>query len=98
MATRSRLLLTSLKLGTGSFTLLGLDPLAGAPFHAYFGDDQPSLGILSTLLTTPGAVLLSEDVAAQAGLFPCAPTDISETCRIADVGISAIGNGNFSWV
>ncbi len=74
--------LTSPELGAGSFTLLGLDPLAEAPFRAYFGGEQPSLEILSTLLTTPGAVLLSEDVAAQAGLSPCTPTAISETCRL----------------
>ncbi len=79
---RSHLPLTSPEFRTGFFTLLGLDPLAKAPFRAYFRGKQPSLEIFSTLLTTPSAVLLSEDMAAQAGLSPCAPAAISETCRL----------------
>ncbi|GAB4525855.1 MAG: FtsX-like permease family protein [Anaerolineales bacterium] len=74
--------LTSAQLGGDSFTLLGLDPLAEAPFRAYFGGQQPVLETLAVLLTVPDAVLVSEDVAARYGLSPCDPSRPAAACRL----------------
>ena len=53
--------------------LLGIDPLAEAPFRSYLGADGPtdaSPSMLTNLLTRPNSVLISQDVATDYGLQP----------------------------
>lgn len=57
--------------GGEALTLLGVDPLAEAPFRAFLGADAGGDDdLLTTLLTVPDAVLLSQDLAARLGLAP----------------------------
>ncbi len=57
------------RLGDRPFRLLGVDPFVEAPFRNYLAGDQaaPIQG-LTAFFTTPGAILLSSDVAGQYGL------------------------------
>jgi putative ABC transport system permease protein len=59
-------------LDTQPMRLLGVDPFAEPPFRAYLGPgDQsqaPAGSFLAELMTTPGTVLMSSDVAARYGL------------------------------
>ena len=58
-------------LGSQPLQLLGIDPFADAPFRDYLGaGGQPDLAALTSLLTRPGAVLLSSDLAARYNLRP----------------------------
>jgi putative ABC transport system permease protein len=65
------------QLGNQPVQLLGIDPFAEPPFRSYLGDragtgdsarPAPLTGDLVAFLTRPGAVLISEDLAEQAGL------------------------------
>src|SRR5439155_3857000 len=60
------------------FRLLGIDPLADAPFRPYSGSDAggPGLRGLRALLTEPGAVLLLRETATELGLHPGATLDL----------------------
>ena len=59
------------------FQLLGIDPLADAPFRPYSGRDAgPGLRGLRALLTEPGAVLLLRETATELGLHPGATLDL----------------------
>jgi putative ABC transport system permease protein len=62
---------TSPTLGNRPFQVLGIDPFAEAPFRSYLDarSNFSETGLLS-FLTQPGAVLLSEPVAARYQLFP----------------------------
>ena len=60
------------QLGEVPFTLLGIDPFAEAPFRSYLGaQNQPRLETIASLLTVPGAILLSAPTAQRYGLQPC---------------------------
>ena len=69
------------------FTLLGIDPFAEAPFRSYLGagdaEQGPPMEAIASLLTVPGAVLLSAPTAEHYGLLPCAPDDIHDSCRLS---------------
>jgi putative ABC transport system permease protein len=49
-------------------TLVGLDPLSEAPFRAYVDLSAPREVDLSRFMTLPGAVAMSEDLAAELGV------------------------------
>lgn len=57
-------------LGGQTLTLLGLDPFAEPPFRGFLGAGGGGDEALTAFLVEPGAVLLSEAVAARAGLAP----------------------------
>lgn len=57
-------------LGGQTLTLLGLDPFAEPPFRGFLGPGGGGDEALTAFLVEPGAVLLSEAVAARAGLAP----------------------------
>jgi putative ABC transport system permease protein len=56
------------ELGAQPMRLVGLDLLAEAPFRSYFGNDEPLDARSVQFLTDPGAVVLSQEVAARYGL------------------------------
>ncbi len=59
---------TSPQLGGRPLTLLGTDPFVEAPFRGYLATEQgASLANLTTFLSRPGAVLLSQEVADRYG-------------------------------
>jgi putative ABC transport system permease protein len=64
------------QLGEIPFTLLGIDPLAEAPFRSYLGAPAggTSLETIAPLLLVPGSVLLSAPTAERYNLQPC-PAD-----------------------
>jgi putative ABC transport system permease protein len=65
------------------FTLLGIDPFAEAPFRSYLGSGgQSRLESVASLLTVPGAVLLSAPTAEHYGLQPCPPEELDNSCRL----------------
>lgn len=74
-------------LGGESLTLLGVDPLAESPFRDFLA---PAAGAaqddasLEALLATPGGVVVSEDMAARAGLEPGDPVPIDVGGRLVD--------------
>jgi putative ABC transport system permease protein len=71
------------QLGEVPFTLLGIDPLAEAPFRSYLGaGQQPPLEAIAPLLTVPGGILLSAPTAGRYGLQPCSPTALDDSCRL----------------
>ncbi|RPJ02937.1 MAG: ABC transporter permease [Chloroflexi bacterium] len=76
------------QLGEVPFTMLGIDPFAEAPFRSYLGGGpQTQPEAIASLLTVPGAVLLSAPTAESYGLEPCAPDELSDTsladaCRL----------------
>jgi putative ABC transport system permease protein len=57
--------ISSPQLGGELFQLLGVDPFAEMPFRDYLSSDQgaPPLSSLTSFLTRPGAVLLSQETA-----------------------------------
>jgi putative ABC transport system permease protein len=66
---------TSPQLGDHPLQLLGIDPLADAPFRSFLGNPQQqvslqSLETLKAFFTRPGAVILSQSVAERYGLKP----------------------------
>ncbi len=64
-------IISSPELGGRPLQLLGVDPFAEAPFRSYlWGEGGVPVDQLSALLTRPGALLLSSDVAARYGLAP----------------------------
>ena len=71
------------QLGEVPFTLLGIDPFAEAPFRSYLGAGQrTSLETIASLLTLPGAILLSTPTAQHYGLQPCSPSALEASCRL----------------
>ncbi len=73
------------QLGEVPFTLLGIDPFAEAPFRSYLGAQQQTRQeTIASLLTVPGAILLSAPTAQQYGLEPCAqrPSAINNSCSL----------------
>ena len=72
------------QLGEVLFTVLGIDPFAEAPFRSYLGAQrQPRPEMIASLLTVPGAILLSRLTAERYGLKPCPPDAINDSCRLA---------------
>lgn len=62
-------IVSSPQLGGRPLQLLGVDPFAEAPFRSYlWGEGGAPIDQLSALLTRPGAVLLSSEMAARYGL------------------------------
>jgi putative ABC transport system permease protein len=71
------------QLGEVPFTLLGIDPFAEAPFRSYLGAQQPTrTETIASLLTAPGAILLSAPTAVRYGLQPCSPDALENACRL----------------
>src|SRR5512142_1622729 len=67
------------ELGKVPFTLLGIDPFAEGPFRSYLGSTQnTSLQTIASLLTTPGAILLSRPTAEHYGLKPCPANTLND--------------------
>lgn len=65
------------------FTLLGIDPLAEAPFRDYLSTGRgTSLENIVSLLTVPRSILLSASVAERNGLQPCQPAKLEDSCRL----------------
>ena len=71
---------SSPQLGGRTLQLLGVDPFAEPPFRSYLGGrsgttasarPSPTTGDITALLTQPGALLLSTDLAAEFGLQVC---------------------------
>jgi putative ABC transport system permease protein len=66
-----------------SFTLLGIDPFAEAPFRSYLGAQGGArLETIAPLLVVPGSVLLSAPTAQRYGLKPCPPDKLDVSCRL----------------
>jgi putative ABC transport system permease protein len=55
-------------LGGRPMQLLGVDPFAEAPFRNYLGSDSPDISSLTSFLTQPGAILISQDLARRYSL------------------------------
>ncbi len=71
------------QLGKVPFTLLGIDPLAEAPFRDYLSTGQGTdLQTVVSLLTVPGSILLSAPTAERYGLQPCLPAELEDACRL----------------
>jgi putative ABC transport system permease protein len=76
------------QLGEIPFTLLGIDPFAEGPFRSYLGaGPQTQPETLTSLLTVPGAILLSTPTAERYGLQPCPPAalndaSLADSCRL----------------
>jgi putative ABC transport system permease protein len=73
------------QLGEIPFTLLGIDPLAEAPFRSYLGGGtqrQTRLEAVAALLVVPGSILLSAPTAERYGLQPCPIEDLTDACHI----------------
>jgi putative ABC transport system permease protein len=71
------------QLGEVPFTLLGIDPFAEAPFRSYLGGGpQTQPETIASLLTVPGAILLSAPTAERYRLQPCAPEAVNDSCRL----------------
>lgn len=66
---------SSPQLGNNPMQLLGIDPLADAPFRAYLsgGNNEPSLTDLEAFLTQPDTIFLSSQTAERYGLQACPP-------------------------
>ncbi len=61
--------LTVIELNNQVMRLVGIDPFAEPPFRSYFQTNgQPDIASLSTFLTTPNAVIISQEIANEAGL------------------------------
>ncbi|MEJ2710152.1 MAG: ABC transporter permease [Anaerolineales bacterium] len=82
---------SSPQLGERPFQLLGVDPFAEPPFRSYLGGTgggaeaarpAPAIGDLTRLLTEPGAVLVSTDVAERYGLSSCGADSPEGDCQI----------------
>ena len=72
------------QLGDTPFTLVGIDPLAEAPFRSYLGTGaQTRPDSIAALLTVPGSILLSSPIAKHYGLKPCSPA-AQENAALAD--------------
>lgn len=73
------------QLGDAPFALLGIDPFAEAPFRSYLGaGQQVRPETIASLLTVPGAILISAPTAERYGLQPCAPRPaaLNDSCRL----------------
>jgi len=73
----------SSQVGNIPFTLLGIDPFAEAPFRSYLVEqDQIRTETITSLLTVPGSILLSDSVAQQYGLHPCTSATLNDACHL----------------
>ncbi len=78
-------------LGGRTFQLLGIDPFVDATFRSYLGSqDMPDLAPLVALLTRPGAVLLSAELADGYGLQPGQEFDIEMAGRTQTVFVAGL--------
>jgi putative ABC transport system permease protein len=60
---------SSPQLGNRPLQLLGIDPLADAPFRSYLSSsDRPTLDQLAAFMTQPGAIIISRQLASSYGL------------------------------
>jgi putative ABC transport system permease protein len=74
---------SSPQLGDLTFTLLGIDPFAEAPFRGYLNTGNPiRTESITSLLTVPNSVLLSAQTAKYYGLRPCASAAVNDSCRL----------------
>ena len=75
--------MVSPQLGNIPFTLLGIDPLAEAPFRSYLTSGPETRSeVLTSLWTVPGSILLSASTAERYGLRPCVSTPVNESCHL----------------
>jgi putative ABC transport system permease protein len=73
----------SSRLGDVPFTLLGIDPLAEAPFRSYLGGQtQTRPETIAALLLVPNSILLSASTAARYDLQPCSPSKLIDSCKL----------------
>jgi putative ABC transport system permease protein len=71
------------QLGDVSFTLIGIDPFAEAPFRSYLAAQSgTSLETIVPLLTIPGSILLSASTAQRYGLRPCSHPKPDISCQL----------------
>jgi putative ABC transport system permease protein len=84
------------QLGARTFQLLGVDPLAEAPFRSYLGgpdggvtDGGTSLD-LARLLIEPGAIVLAESLAAQYGLARNDPLTVRVGDRLLELRVAGL--------
>jgi putative ABC transport system permease protein len=78
--------ISSSQLGGQPLQLLGIDPLADAPFRDYLGTGGSSssgLTDLTAFLTQPGALLVSSDMAQTYGLKACPTGSITPACQLS---------------
>src|SRR5690349_10772081 len=74
---------SSPELGDLTFTLLGIDLFAEAPFRGYLSTGNPTRAeSITSLLTVPNAILLSAPTAKYYGLHPCGDGALNESCRL----------------
>ena len=82
---------TSPYMDNTTLQLLGVDPFSEAPFRNYLGgDDGVPLDGLTTFLTQPGSVLLSESKAAVYDLSPGDNFDIEYAGRTIPVSVAGL--------
>jgi putative ABC transport system permease protein len=84
-------------LGGEMMTLLGVDPFAEPPFRGFLsggegdgGGSSLSTEALAAFLTRPGAVLLSRDVAARAGVMTGDPLTLDLGARQVDATVAGL--------
>ncbi|MEA4908247.1 MAG: FtsX-like permease family protein [Anaerolineaceae bacterium] len=79
------------QLGSRPLQLLGIDPFADTPFRNYLGGGgQVDVAQLAAFLTRPGAVLLSEEMAASAGLKVGDPFQLEAAGRMQAVFVAGL--------
>mgnify|MGYP001377152998 CR=1 FL=1 len=74
-------------LGDQTMQLLGVDPLAEAPFRAFLGAGPGGRADLAALIAEPATVLLSEETAARAGVAPGEPLALRVGARRVEVRV-----------
>ncbi|HMQ30750.1 MAG TPA: ABC transporter permease, partial [Chloroflexaceae bacterium] len=75
-------------LGDRTMQLLGVDPLAEAPFRAYLGGQGAGpRADLAALIAEPGTALLSEETARRAGVAPGQTLTLRVGARLVDVRV-----------
>lgn len=83
---------TAVELDSRPMQLLGIDPFAEAPFRNYLGGSNENLPVetLTAFLVEPNTVLISEDVARQAGLSPGSALTLKYGTRTTTVRIAGL--------
>jgi putative ABC transport system permease protein len=71
-------------------TLLGVDPFAEPPFRGFFGDGLQAGGALDSFLTRRGALLLGEELAADAGLRVGDPLTLDVGGRVVEATVAGL--------
>ncbi|HEX9114910.1 MAG TPA: FtsX-like permease family protein, partial [Anaerolineae bacterium] len=91
--------LTSPQLGNRPIQLLGIDPLAEGPFRSYLGGAGAATGSaggavpagqLVAFLTRPGALFISDDLAAQSGVRLGQTIDVTVAGRRATAYVAGL--------